>query len=1164
MNLNPLLSQVTALPAYLQLLDEHRTGWQAIPALGLPRATRPLIAAALASDLHQPVVYVVPRADRVLTLAEELAAWAPGLRILTFPEPNPLFYETAPWNAACIRRRVQVLAELTHSRQPGSQQLLSSQPVLILASAKAIMTRTLPMRTFIRHSRWIKTGHAYSQTKLVDLLVGVGYAHESIVVAPGQFSRRGGILDVWPPAEPLPIRIEYFGDDIDSLRTFDPATQRSQVETDIVRLTPAREALPSLMQESWLHALQHGFEDPPDSIDPYLETLLPWLSEESSGLLSYLPSEGALILEDQCALEDAILGQEEQAVSARQQMQKEDTLIPDPPLPYLTLGEVREQMEDHRSLDLGIFSETIFAPIALADHFQPGPRFGGQLRNAMEDILDKHVAGETIIVVSRQASRLAELWRETGASLDIAEAPPDPLPPGSLHFIQGAITEGWTLTPPGGSPLHLLTDTELFGWSRPRPRRRPTRVTAAPESQYADLQPGDLVVHIDYGIGQFAGLVERTLDGMHREFLLIEFHGGDELFVPIHQADRISRYVGADRRRPSLSKLGTQEWIRSRRKAEKATEEVARDLLELYALRQTVQGFAYAQDTNWQHELEASFPFHETEDQILALHDVKADMESTRPMDRLICGDVGYGKTEVALRAAFKAVMNGKQIAFLVPTTVLAQQHFQTFLRRLSAFPVQIEMLSRFRSQAEVRRILERLANGELDIVIGTHRLLQKDVTFKDLGLLIVDEEQRFGVTHKEFLKKMRTEVDVLTLTATPIPRTLYLALTGARDISTIDTPPEERLPVITHAGSYNPRLVRQAILRELERNGQVFFVHNRVQTINAIRKQLEELIPEASFAVAHGQMKEDLLAKTMDRFHAGDIDVMVSTSIIESGLDIPNANTLIIDRADMFGLSQLYQLRGRVGRGAQQAYAYFFLHPRFRATEEARRRLEILAENTRLGSGFTIAMHDLEMRGAGDILGVRQHGHITAIGFHLYTRLLTQAIARLKPAYDLPVPPVDDRPQSIQALPVSIDIPLPSAIPPFYVGDQALRLKLYRRLADQRSLQELHDVSEEMQDRFGTLPEETKNLLYQMRLKLHAAHAGLSSISYENGQFLLQMNSPLPLPGEAVPGMLRQSKRGLWFRPASELAWTEQLEELLITLGKQKAAQTPERLPEA
>ncbi|MGH2605672.1 MAG: DEAD/DEAH box helicase, partial [Anaerolineales bacterium] len=473
-------------------------------------------------------------------------------------------------------------------------------------------------------------------------------------------------------------------------------------------------------------------------------------------------------------------------------------------------------------------------------------------------------------------------------------------------------------------------------------------------------------VHFDHGIARFDGLVARSLEGLAREFLHLQYAEGDELFVPIHQADRVMRYLGADGLPPQPSRLGSADWEKAKGRARTAVEEIARELLSLYARRMAVQGFAFSSDGNWQQELEASFPYEETEDQLGALEAVKRDMETARPMDRLICGDAGYGKTEVALRAAFKAVLDGKQVAMLVPTTVLAQQHFRTFRQRLGPFPVEIEMLSRFRTPVEIDVILDRLARGEVDIVIGTHRLLQQDVRFHDLGLVVIDEEQRFGVAHKEVLKRMRTEVDVLTLTATPIPRTLYMALTGVRDVSTINTPPEERLSVVTHVGPYDPRLIRQAVLRELDRGGQVFYVHNRVQTIDAAVQRLARLVPEARLGVAHGQMPEEGLAGVMDQFSSGDLDVLVSTSIIESGLDIPNSNTLIVEQADTFGLAQLYQLRGRVGRSAARGFAYFFRHPRFRASPEGLERLETLAEHSQLGAGYSLAMRDLEMRGAG------------------------------------------------------------------------------------------------------------------------------------------------------------------------------------------------------
>jgi transcription-repair coupling factor (superfamily II helicase) len=707
--------------------------------------------------------------------------------------------------------------------------------------------------------------------------------------------------------------------------------------------------------------------------------------------------------------------------------------------------------------------------------------------------------------------------------------------------------------------VHLLSDAELFGWRRPEPRRRVQPRALPPEASFADLNIGDYVVHIEYGIGRFAGLQKRILDNSEREYLVIEYAGNDLLYVPIHQADRLSRYVGADDRPPQLSKLGTQDWHRAKESARQAVEEVARELLELYAARSEVVGHAFSPDTPWQNELEASFPYVETEDQLRALAEVKADMERPQPMDRLICGDVGYGKTEVALRAAFKAVMDGKQVALLVPTTVLAQQHFMTFSRRLLPFPVRVEMLSRFRSPAEQRQILYDLAEGRVDIVIGTHRLLQPDVRFKDLGLLIIDEEQRFGVTHKEHLKRMRTEVDVLTLTATPIPRTLYMSLTGIRDISMIQTPPEERLPVVTHVGIYNPNLVRQAILREIDRGGQVFFVHNRVQTIDTVAARLRQLVPEAEFVVAHGQMDEQRLEVIMNAFARGDFDVLVTTSIIESGLDIPNANTLIVDRADWFGLAQLYQLRGRVGRGAHQAYAYFF-HPRTsRLTPEARARLETIGEQTELGAGMSIAMRDLEIRGAGDLLGTRQSGHIAAVGFHLYTQLLAQAVRHLKGESPPPQLPVTTSG-------VTIDLPVPAYIPTTYVSEPSLRIQLYRRMAEIDSPQRLQEMREELTDRFGPLPRAVQGLLFQIEVKLLAHRAGATAISAEGTQLAIRLPYLASVDRAALQQLLgadtRVSRTAVWFAYASltEETWQSRLLDILRCLStvNQQTEQIP------
>jgi transcription-repair coupling factor (superfamily II helicase) len=890
--------------------------------------------------------------------------------------------------------------------------------------------------------------------------------------------------------------------------------------------------------------------------------LIPYLHPTPASLLDYLPRQALVLIDDREMLESAISEIEEQAVAMRRDFIADGTLAEDFPLPYLTLDELRDSLSAHQTLELGpsaalefetdtgatessgekISADLMPPTTALAERFQAGRRFSGRLKPFLEYLIDCYQAGEALVVVSRQTARLKELWDEQKlANGRLAPA-----------FLEGSLTEGWDFRAQDGQILHLFTDGEIFGWRRPEPRRRARQFAEAPEANYSDLQSGDYVVHIDHGIGRFSGLVRRTVDGVEREYLCVEYADEAQLYVPVHQSDRLTRYVGPDNRAPSLSRLGSPEWRGVKTYVKEAVRDVAEDLLELYAKRSVVQGFPFQPDSAWQQELEASFPYIETDDQMRVLADVKRDMQSARPMDRLICGDVGYGKTEVALRAAFKAVMDSRQVAILVPTTVLAQQHYNTFTQRLSAFPVVVEMLSRFRTPQQQREIVAKLGQGKIDIIIGTHRLLSSDVQFKDMGLLIIDEEQRFGVTHKEQLKKLRTEVDVLTLTATPIPRTLYMALSGVRDISTINTPPEERLPIVTYVGPYTPRLVKQAILREMERGGQVFFVHNRVQTIGAMLTHLKQLVPEARITTAHGQMDEEQLAKRMEAFTKGEVDVLLSTSIIESGLDIPNANTLIVDRADAFGLAQLYQLRGRVGRGAQRAYAYFFRHNRKSPTLDGRQRLETIAENAQLGAGFSIAMRDLEIRGTGDILGTRQHGHIAAVGFHLYTSLLAEAVQRLRKDQGLPIPSLPAT-FNLQLKAANVELPLAAGIPAEYVPDKKTRLGLYRRMADMRKFTDLDALVEEFKDRFGALPEAVTNLFLQLKFKLMAEKAGLASITVENGQFVLrfpegEMPEILPDFGPQV----RVGKTALWI-PLSD-DWPEVLADTLNRL--QDAAQ--------
>jgi transcription-repair coupling factor (superfamily II helicase) len=894
-----------------------------------------------------------------------------------------------------------------------------------------------------------------------------------------------------------------------------------------------------------------------------IEFYLPFFYSQPATLLDYLPAGGLCVVDDWSALLAAVVDLDRQAEALQTDLVRAGELpsnLPEMATPYYVWEDLRETLHARQPLVLGrggIPGQP--SPGSLAQAFVHGQRYGGQLKRVLDGFQEMRTGGQRVVLVSRQARRISELLADQEITAvpveDVTELPA----PGSLTLVHGTLADGWTLP----ASCSLLTDAEVFGWARPAPRRARRRRPVAPETFFSDVEPGTYVVHVEHGIGLFQGLEKMAFRGGEREYLLVQYGSGDKLYVPVYQADRLSRYVGVADHPPHINRLGTAEWERVKASTKKAVEEIADDLLALYASREVVAGYAFSPDTLWQAELEASFPYVETDAQLRALDEIKADMERNRPMDRLICGDVGYGKTEVAVRAAFKAVMDGKQVAVLVPTTVLAQQHYQTFTQRLKPFPVSVEMLSRFLTRKKQDVVVDRLAQGGVDIVIGTHRMLSDDVGFKDLGLLIIDEEQRFGVAHKERLKQMRQEVDVLTMTATPIPRTLHMSLTGARDMSTIDTPPEERLPVRTHLGEYDETLIRQAILRELDRGGQVYFVHNRVMGIYQIAQRLRKLVPEAHVVVAHGQMAERELEQAMLEYAAGNVDVLVCTSIIESGLDIPNANTLIVNRADRFGLAQLYQLKGRVGRGARRAYAYF-LHPKTTSlAETAGQRLQTISEATELGAGFRIAMRDMEIRGAGELLGSRQHGHIAAVGFDLYSRLLAKAVQVAKTQRQtagrksLKSELEDEAAAYVQPLEQSVQINLPLAayLPETYVSDSPLRLQLYRRLAGLTTEEEIDALRAELQDRFGPLPPEAENLFFQLRLKLHALSAGAKAITTEEGQVVVRADSLEEVDRVWLQRRLgdraRVTRRAVWLPLETDDRWRTALVAVLQAMAE-------------
>ncbi len=1133
---NSLTNIIKSLPPYDELLTSIEAGafsTQHRKGLGLPRAARLALLAALHQDKQVPILLLTNRSDRALSLFDELGFWLPQDANFYFSEPNPLFYEDLPWSQNTRLDRLRVLTTLSRYFIPGAQK--PELPPVMVTPIRALMTRTVPRRTFLKNTLRIKVADRMDLQQVSTHLVGIGYDYSNIVIQPGQFSRRGGILDVWSPSDNLPVRLDFFGDEIDSLRQFDPATQRSEAQLEQALIFPTSEALP-------IAAMQDG--ELPYQLK---EQDIPQIYKFPASLVDYLPENSLILLDGEEFISAAANDIEEEALQRLEELKKNDPTT-SRRVPYLTWSELLDSSARRQIIEMGHSQAEGGSPLSAL--FDPGPRFAGRLKDFQAHINSLTRDEQPWTVVSRQSARLEQLWKDTH--------PDEEVPLNS--FIEGSLSGGWVLQLEHGTSYHLLTDSEIFGWSRPQPRRRPALSSEAPEAIFADLSPGDYVVHVDHGIGRFIGLHKPNIEGTQREYLSIQYKNSDVLYVPIHQADRITRYIGPDSSRPNLNSLGGAEWSQTKSKVRHAVVEVASDLLELYAKRQLASGYAFNPDSDWQRELEASFPYIETPDQLLAIEQVKQDMESERPMDRLLCGDVGYGKTEVALRAAFKAVSDGKQVAVLVPTTVLAQQHFDTFRQRLSVFPVEVEMLSRFRSPKEQEKIIKDLAAKKIDIVIGTHRLVSSDVQFKDLGLLIIDEEQRFGVTHKEHLKKMREEVDVLTMTATPIPRTLYMALSGVRDISTINSPPEERLPVVTHIGPYSPKLVREAIIRELDRGGQVFFVHNRVQSIPAVFNHLQNLVPEARIGIGHGQLPEKELADVMHQFTSGQIDVLLSTSIIESGLDIPNANTLIVDRADTFGLAQLYQLRGRVGRGAQRAYAYLFQDKRRAPTPQGEERLEVLADNASLGAGYSIAMRDLEMRGAGDLLGTRQSGYIAAVGFQMYTKLLSQAVQGLKSESGFT--PTELSSQSwIQSpsLNVNVELPLNSEIPSSYIPDQDLRIKLYRRISTLRSDEEITQTEIEFHDRFGELPEGLKDLFFQMRVKLAGEAIGLESIGMIKQQILLTF-PPLPqgvkdrgLP--EIDPLARAGRNAYWIdiKNLDGETWQEALIRILQKLARIK-----------
>jgi len=979
--------------------------------------------------------------------------------------------------------RLQTLLEATAPEAP--------RPPLIVTCVQALQQR-LPAPAELRARVFpLAAGDTVAPDALCEKLLDLGYRFEAEVMDKGEAAKRGGVVDLWPPNMPFPVRIDFFGDEIDSLRTFDPALQRSLEKLSGLDVLPARESGGGA-------ALTATFAD-------YLPAHTRWFLVEADSIRAHAE------------------------LHARVEEEDEENEIPRP----LSPDELFAALESRSGGGILRSGDGLEGPA-----FDPGilPCEG------LSSLPDSHPAPEQVesaraALIAAEVERARKGWtlvfafNTDGSRQRFAESFGAALPQTQqIRLVIGMITEGFRWE---SLKLSVVAESDLYGirkhlrnkYDAHAQTRKGARAAGARVTELSDIQPGDWVVHIDHGIGKYLGLYEITFGGQTQEVLSIEYAGGAKLHLPVGQAHLLSRYAALGSGiTPEPHTLGGERWMRQKVTAERAVRDLAAQMLETQAKRAALPGHAFAKDTPWQAEFEATFPYTETADQEAAIAAVKADMENSKPMDRLICGDVGFGKTEVAMRAAFKAVMDGKQAALLVPTTILALQHFQTFSERMAGFPIRIDMLSRFRTPAEQRDVVARLRRGEVDIVIGTHRLVSADVRFKELGLVIIDEEQRFGVRHKEKLKEMRQLVDVLTLSATPIPRTLYLSLTGARDVSSIQTAPRERLPVQTEVHAFDEHRIRQAILRELDRGGQVFFLHNRVQTIHTLAQKLERWVPEARTVVAHGQMPERRLEDIMRRFAEGRADVLLCTTIIESGVDMPNVNTMIIDRADRFGLAELYQLRGRVGRYKHQAHCLLLLPADGSVAGIARERIRVIRKYSSLGAGFKIAMRDLEIRGAGNLLGSAQSGHIADIGFDLYCQLLEQSIRRLKKLPPKMLVDVKVRADFLDMRPAATDPDAACCLPVGYIEDESLRVEIYRRIAGLADAAGVDQLQEELIDRFGRMPRAVQNLLLLARVKIAASQLGVQDLEVREDRIQMTRAGDYLMRGGKFPRLYQKS----------------------------------------
>ena len=1042
--------------------------------------------------------------------------------------------------------------ELTKERVKTLRKIVEGRPVTVVTTFDSLMTPQVPLSVWKAHIMKIQKGGTLDERQIATRLVNMGYEKNYQVEAPGQFSIRGGIIDIFDLTEENPYRIELWGDEIDSIRSFDILSQRSIEKLESVSVYPATElVLSSQDKETGLLEIQKDCKvtaakfrklgKPEEAtrlekqVAGFLEQIefqaganfdsyIHYFYKYTDSFLDFFDKDNTIVVLDEPARikEHAGAVELEFKESMMHRMEK-GYLLPGQMDILSSAEEVAARMLNGKCLSVAALD--MKNPIIKADvKFDITAKSISSYNNSFEALvkdLERYKKnGYRVVLLSgsrSRAGRMAANLQDTGLPAFFTENPMRVLKPGEIMTYYGSVHKGFEYPL---IKLVVISESDIFAAEKKKRKRKPA-YEGQKIQNFTDLKVGDYVVHEHHGLGIYKGIEKVEVDKVAKDYMKIEYRDGGNLYVLATGFSVIQKYASADAKKPKLNKLGSKEWGNTKSKVRGAVNEVAKDLVQLYAIRQQKEGYPFSKDTVWQKEFEEMFPFEETADQLTAIEDTKKDMESTKIMDRLICGDVGYGKTEVAIRAAFKAVQEGKQVVVLVPTTILAQQHYNTFSQRMKDFPIRVDLLSRFRTGVAAKKTITDLQKGLVDIVIGTHRVLSDDVKFKDLGLLVIDEEQRFGVTHKEKIKKMKENIDVLTLTATPIPRTLHMSLIGIRDMSVLEEAPNDRMPIQTYVMEYNEEMVREAIVRELSRNGQVYYVYNRVNNIADVASMLEELVPEANVAYAHGQMKETELEKIMLDFIEGEIDVLVSTTIIETGLDIPNVNTMIIHDADNLGLSQLYQLRGRVGRSNRNAYA-FLMYKRDRMLKEvAEKRLQAIREFTDLGSGFKIAMRDLEIRGAGNLLGKVQHGHMEAVGYDLYCKMLNEAVKKEKGI------------ETTLDFQTTIDLDVDAFIPNEYIMNEYQKLDIYKRIASAISSQECDDMYDEMKDRFGNVPKSAENLLRISRIRLKAHKLYVSEIKGKNGEIRIIMHKDAKVKVENIPVFLQRHRKELSFQAA-------------------------------